>query len=108
MPWFLPLLLASACIQFVEFTNRRADTWSSALPVTLIPIVISQWGLYYGWRHAPAMLTAWAVFTLTNAMLRAFVTSWAVGEHFTYLTPLGIAVMFAGQVLVREGMKAHQ
>jgi hypothetical protein len=104
MPWWLPLVVSSCCIQFVEYTNRRAESWQAALPVTIVPIIISQWGLFYGWRYAPAMLTAWAMFTLTNSILRIG-SSVVLGENFSYLTPVGVAVMFAGATLVREGMK---
>jgi hypothetical protein len=107
MPWWLPLIVANAGIQYVEYTNRRSETWQAALPQTLLPIIISQWGLFYGWRHAPSLLTAWAFYTLGNSMARC-VTSFLLGEHFSYLTPLGIGVMFAGSTLVREGMRQPQ
>lgn len=103
-PWWLVLPLANVAIIYTEYRNRAGETWLATLPYTIVPIIFAQWALYHGWRHAPKLLMAWAVFTVGNSIMRVVVASQMNGESFDFRTPLGVLVMIAGSFLVKEGL----
>lgn len=106
MTWWLSAALACICIQFVEVANAQATGgWLAVLPRTLVPIVVAQWGLFYTWKNAPNLMTAWALFTLLNSVSRLAASWLAVGQTFDWRTPLGVAVMIGGGQLVKAGLR---
>jgi hypothetical protein len=106
LPWWATITLSSICIQYVELENHQAlGGWTSVLPKTFVPIVLSQWGLFVGWRDAPSLLTAWSYFTLVNTILRLGISWFVAGQHFDWRTPLGVAAIIAGGQLVKSGLR---
>lgn len=107
LPWWAAGLLANFAIMFVEYFNRTrgAGGWLAVLPYSLPFIVIGQWALYRSWHGAPTMMIAWAYFTLGNNVIRLLSSYILVRETFDWRVPAGCAVMFAGSMLVKAGMK---
>jgi drug/metabolite transporter (DMT)-like permease len=104
--WVLYSLMANACIQFVEYTNRTgtADTFAGTLWRTWPFILLAQWGLFETWRHAPHFLAAWLVFTLGNSACRLLVSKYVVGETFAWWGLAGVACMMGGAFIVKEAL----
>jgi hemolysin-activating ACP:hemolysin acyltransferase len=75
------------------------------LPYTLPFIIIGQWGLYRSWNGAPTMMMAWAYFTFGNTAIRILSSYLMVRETFDWRVPVGCAVMIAGSMLIKTGMK---
>lgn len=81
MNWILWLLIANGGIFFLEWAYRTAyftNFWSS-LYILIIPILMGQLGLFYGFKYAPSLFIAGTVFTLTNILLR-IINSLILGE----------------------------
>lgn len=109
MPWWVPSLVANACIIATEYLNASAKGgWASVLPRTAVLIVVAQYCLFKSFNGAPHWLVAWAVFTIGNSGMRVAWVSLAGGEHsvgsWTHAL-LGITVMIGGAFLVKEGLR---
>ena len=106
-PWWIASLISNVAIIFIEYVNRTTDGGiTSALPRTILPILLAQWCLFHAFHGAPHWFLAWAFFAVGNSFMRVGVVylfggpvgSWA---HVT----LGITVMLGGAFLVKEGLR---
>lgn len=81
MHYTLWLFLANISIAIVEYVYRAGDYSSfwEALPWLALPIIISQWALFEGFRVAPSLIYAGIVFSVINAVFRV-VNSTILGE----------------------------
>jgi hypothetical protein len=103
--WFLAGILANVAIQGVEYLNRTLPgPWLSTLRYTLPLIVIGQFGLWYSWKHAPALLIAWLTFTLGNNILRLLMVKYLTGEGFAWWAIVGCAMMVGGAWICKEAI----
>ncbi len=103
--WIAAAIGANIVINLIEYLNRTqgwASPWQ-ALKVTAPLILLAQIGLFYTWRYAPTMMVGWAVFTAGNAVIRLVSNHYFVGEPLSYTASLGVAVMFAGMMIVKGG-----
>lgn len=108
MTWWLASLIANVSIIFTEYTNRaHPGGWTEALPYTFLPIVLAQWCLWLSFSGAPHWLTAWAVFTVGNSVMRVGGVYVMSGHEVTSWSHalLGITVMIGGAFLVKEGLR---
>ncbi len=108
MPWYLASLLSNVCIILVEYINRGAEgNFWNVLPYTAVPILLAQWCLFVSWNGAPHWMTAWVVFVIGNSIMR-LVGVQLGAEHEISQWPhvlLGVTVMLAGSMLVKEGLR---
>ena len=102
MNWLVWLLLANAGIFWLEYIYRNGtyDSFIQASPYIVAPIVVSQAGLFYGFRGAPNLLLAGAVFTLMNLALRV-VNSYRLGEHLNIYNWLGVLLLIVAMFLLK-------
>lgn len=102
MSWALWLLLANGAVAVTEHTYRAAHfaTFWQALPWLAVPIVIAQWALFEGFRGAPSLFVAGAVFSLCNVLFRIGNT-FVLGEHLNLLNWLGVICIGASVVLLK-------
>ena len=106
--WILAGLLANVGIMFVEYINRTQDgNFFQVLPVTIGPIMIAQFGLWYSWSHAPSMMLAWICFTVGNNTLR-IANSYLVGEPFNVFYAAGLSLAIAGACFIKHGASIAQ
>jgi len=98
MNWVLASLLANVSIMWIEYLNRTGDypTFLAAIRHTGPLILVGQLGLFYTFRGAPTFLTAWAIFTTGNAVLRLLSSYVLVAEPPGLWTLLGYGLMFLG------------
>lgn len=103
--WIVTALLANAIIVTIEYTYRtQAFAWSAWLLVGLaLRIAFMQWCLWYTWHNAPSLLTAWAVFTTGNLVLRIVNAALFVGEPLSLMTTVGVACVAMGVVFTKMG-----
>ena len=81
MNWLIWILIANSGIMFLEYSYRASwfsGFWTS-LYILIIPILIGQLGLFYGFRLAPNLFLAGATFTAINLGLR-IINSLMLGE----------------------------
>lgn len=100
--YLLWLLVANAGIFWIEHVYRAGKyaSFIEALPFIAIPILMGQVGLFYGFRQAPSLLFAGALFTLMNVMLR-LVNTYRLGETLNYYNWLGVALLVASTILLK-------
>lgn len=100
--WILSLFMANISIMFLEWTYRLSASTSfvKALPVIIIPILISQAGIFYGFKLAPNLLLAGAMFTLINMLLRVF-NVWRLGEPMNMYTGLGVGCLVVSLIFFK-------
>lgn len=106
-PWWVASLISNVAIIFTEYTNRSADGgWESALPRTILPIVLAQWCLFHSFNGAPHWFAAWAFFTVGNSIMRVGAVYFFGGSvgSWTHIT-LGVTVMVGGAFLMKEGLR---
>ena len=106
--WWTASLLSNACIIFVEYANRNAaGGWTTALPYTVIPIIMAQYCLFLTFNGAPHWLAAWMVFTVGNSIMRvAAISTWAPGEVTDWrLVVAGVVGMITFALVTKEGLK---
>lgn len=96
------LLLANGGIFWLEYIYRHGTYGSflQALPYTVIPIFMGQVGLYYGFRLAPNLFFAGAVFTIMNNLLR-IVNTYRLGETLNLYNWLGISFLIVSVILLK-------
>lgn len=103
MNWFWWILLANGAIFFLEYVYRKGEfsSFLSALPYVIIPIMIGQLGLFYGFRVGglKTLVLAGAVFTLMNSVLR-LANSLILGEKLGVLSFVGVFVLAVGTILL--------
>lgn len=100
--WILWILFANTGIFWLEYVYRNG-TYSNfipALPYTIVPILIGQIGLFYGFRAAPNLLIAGAVFTLINVSLR-IVNTYRLHETINVYNWLGVIFLIVATILLK-------
>lgn len=104
VPWWAWGLLANACVALNEYVARAGTTSFLQSLWYMWPFyVLLQLGIFYGWRGAPSMMLAWAVFTVTNSAFRLVNVTWAVGEPPSATTLAGVALMVMGAYAIKLG-----
>jgi hypothetical membrane protein len=102
--WVIASVMANAAIIAVECLNRTQPSLGDAMVRTWPLIVLAQVGLYFSWHHAPHMMVAWLVFTVGNSIMRVIATTSVLGEPMKiWWVLLGIALMFAGSLAIKQG-----
>lgn len=105
MLWVFALMLSNVCIAAIETLNRHAESpnFVRQLAYTGPLILAAQWGLFEGFRGAPAFMVAWCVFTMGNSLVRLVNVQWFVGEPLNWRTLLGVGLILAGGIAVKLG-----
>lgn len=102
MTWILWILLSNTAIMWLEWIYRSAQYTSfwSALPYTIVPIFVGQFGLFYGFKFAPSLLIAGTTFAIVNASLR-MVNTKILGETIVVYTWVGLMFLVAASILFK-------
>ena len=102
MHYTLWLFLANISIAIVEYVYRAGEYSSfwEALPWLALPIIISQWALFEGFRVAPSLFLAGAIFSGINLLFRLCNTL-ILHEHLNFLNWVGVACIAASIILLR-------
>ena len=102
IPWWMGSVLASVCAVGVEWVNRSWGyrSFDEALPRTILPILLLQYGLFCSWNASPSLMLSWAVFFCTNVVLRV-VVSYYIGEPMNGMLWLGAGLMVLGTVAIK-------
>lgn len=102
MWWVIWLLVANFSIAFIEYIYRvnKFDDFLQALPSLFLPILIAQMGLFYGYKLAPSLLMAGAVFTLMNMILRVG-NVFILGERFGWTEFFAVLLMVGAIFLLK-------
>ena len=103
MTWLWWILLSNVAIFIIEYIYRKglfSNFWE-ALPFTIIPILLGQLGLFYGFRVGglKTLVLAGAVFTLINAIMRVG-NSVILGEKLGFLSFVGLFIIIAGSIAI--------
>lgn len=102
MNWIAWIALSNTGIWWLEYCYRtgKYDSFVSALPYIIVPIIIGQVGLFYGFRSAPNLLIAGAVFTVINVALRV-TNTYLIGESINYYNWLGVVLLLVATLLLK-------
>jgi len=102
MNWLLALVCANISICYIEWTYRAGqhETFYSALPYIFVPIMLSQWALFVGFKNAPSLFAAGACFSLMNVILRIGNT-YILAEQLNRYNWLGVAFLAASVLLLK-------
>jgi len=102
MNWIGWLFIANIGIFWLEYIYRHGtyDSFMQASPYIVAPIILGQVGLFYGFRLAPNLLLAGAMFTLVNVSLRV-VNTYRLGEHLNGWNWLGVVLLIVATLLLK-------
>jgi drug/metabolite transporter (DMT)-like permease len=102
MHWTLWLLLANIFVAFTEQTYRNGqhDSFYTAMPYVIVPILLAQVCLFYGFRGASSLMFAGVVFTLTNVLFRV-ANTYYLGEHLSLINWAGVVMLVGSAVLLK-------
>lgn len=87
------------CLEYIYRTGWITGFWSH-LHILAIPILLGQVGLFYGFRLAPSLFLAGAVFTLMNLVLRS-VNVLVMKETFGLYQILGLVFMVIATLIFK-------
>ena len=102
MTWIFWLVLANGAIFILEWMYRTSyfvGFWSS-LHLLIIPILVGQLGLFYGFRLAPSLFLAGATFTIMNQLLRIG-NSAILGEKVGWWQLLAVLLMVVAMLIFK-------
>lgn len=96
------LLIANCAVAYTEYQYRCGDydSFYTALPYIIAPIILAQLALFYGFRGAPSLFYAGAVFSLCNVLFR-IINSFTLHEHLNFMNWMGVACIVASVFLLR-------
>lgn len=102
MNWVMWIMMSNVGIFWLEYCYRvgKYGNFVQALPYIIVPMMIGQAGLFYGFRTAPTLLLAGAVFTVVNVFLR-ITNSYILGEHLNHYNWFGVVLLLAGTFLLK-------
>jgi len=108
MNWIVWSLVANVSVMSLEFVNRSNyfGTFLKGLPYTIWLIMLAQIGLYYCFRDAPSYMTAWAVFTVGNAIIRVISNSVLLNEQLNWMIGIGVVGMVGCAFLIKSGISS--
>lgn len=94
--------LANLAIMCLEYIYRVgwATSFLGSLHILITPILVGQLGLFYGFRLAPSLFLAGAVFTLMNLILRTG-NSLVLGEQVGVWQIVGIVLMAVASLVFK-------
>lgn len=100
--WILWIVLSNVSVTYLEWAYRTAKyaSFTESLPYIIVPILVTQLGLFYGFRNAPSLFLCAAVFTTINTLLRV-ATVLYIGERMLAVNWLGVALLFVGVLLLK-------
>ncbi len=102
MHWLMWIVLSNIGIFWIEYVYRtgKYDSFFVALPYLVVPILTSQLGLFYGFRYAPTLFLAGAMFTLINVFLR-IINTFRIGEGLNGYNWLGVLFLCVSVILLK-------
>lgn len=102
MNWLVWIVISNISIAVIEYAYRAAKfpSFVTALPWLIVPILIGQAGLFYGFRSAPNLLLAGAMFTVINVFFR-IVNSYILGEYPSMLNWAGVALLIIATYMIK-------
>ena len=92
--WFLWIALSNIGVFALEYVYRsgRWESFWAAFPYIVVPVLVVQFGIFYGFKQAPSLILAGAAFGMLGILLRIF-NAFLLGEQFTF--GLQLAVFFS-------------
>lgn len=102
MHWTLWIVLSNLGIFWIEYVYRsgKYDSFTQALPFICVPVLVSQLGLFYGFRGASSLFMAGAVFTGINVALR-LINTMRLGETLNAYNYAGILLLLVATFLIK-------
>lgn len=96
------LIAAALAISVVEYFYKleKYSSFVEVIPFVIVPIVIGQVCLYYGFRNAPSLFIAGAFFSLAAILLRIVNTYW-LGGNINLYNWCGIVLLFVSLMLLK-------
>lgn len=100
--WILWIVLSNVSVTYLEWVYRtgKYPSFIESLPYIILPILVTQLGLFYGFKQAPSLFLCAAVFTTINTVLRV-ATVLYIGEQMQPINWLGVMFLFIGVVLLK-------
>lgn len=100
--WTFYIILANISVAFTEYIYRKGsyENFFVALPVILPLMLISQYGLFMGFRHAPSLFIAGVFFTCVNVAFR-LVGTHVLGEQMNVINYCGVGFLVLSAVLLK-------
>ena len=87
------------CLEYVYRIGWATSFWGS-LHILIIPIMLGQLGLFYGFRLAPSLFLAGAVFSLMNLVLRS-INVIVLKETFGWYQVVALILMVIATLLFK-------
>jgi hypothetical protein len=100
--WIFWIVLSNVSVTYLEWAYRTAryPEFFGALPYIIFPILITQMGLFYGFRNAPSFFLCAAVFTTINTVFRIAMAMY-IGERMLAVNWFGVLFLFVGVLLIK-------
>lgn len=102
MHWIVCLFISNVSIMWLEYVYRSGQyqDFMRALPHIIVPILLAQAGLFYGFRASPSLLLAGALFSLMNVLLRV-ANVYLLGETVNVYTWMGLVCLCLSVILFK-------
>lgn len=102
MAWWQWLVLSNVAIAVVEYLYRKGvyDSFLQSVPIIIVPVLVGQVGLFYGFRSAPSLIVAGITFSVVNSLLRMGNTL-VLGERLSVYQVLAVILMLVASQVAR-------
>lgn len=100
MPWYLGTLIGAVALALLNSMCRVfAITWINYL-IILPPMIICQWGFWYGFSKAPSFINCWFLGTGLTALIAVPVGIIFFDKGISIGTIAGMTLILSGAYLL--------
>ena len=100
MKWWFGTIIGSFFLSFIVYISRSYNiTWKTQL-IVLIPLILSNLGFWYGFRHAPNFINCWFLGTSINVLMVTFLGIIVFDKYISTNIIVGISFILLGTYLL--------
>jgi len=97
MPWWIGTILGSVALAILNSLSRGHDVSFWNWRIIIVPLLLCQWGYWYGFYHAPNFIKCWYTGSAMNAISAICLSLLFFDKSISAYTVLGIFLIITGQ-----------
>ena len=97
MPWWIGTIAGSISLAILNALSRGYDVTLWNWRLIIIPLLVCQWGYWYGFYNAPNFIKCWYTGSALNAISAIALSLLFFDKSISPSTVIGIVLIISGQ-----------